>query len=182
MHAATATASVLLGDIDARLATVQRTTRLLARAPYLVIRVNFVLPIVARRAYKELSRKIAKSHLRVLELRAALSGSFKEPQVIDIDGSLCDQLANIRREILEMHRAIDKNVARYRSLNLFRASEPLVNAMERAVHVARELYDSIGDLQEDIEEHDADLLPRGNGLVATSQQDLDEVLKRLLSA
>jgi len=97
---------------------------------------------------------------------------------LDPDFEIDNELQRAEQDIRELHR----RVSQLRG-NAERAPDSIVDhgAIDTLYYLARQAYTSAVQLQWEIGEHDVDFSPRKSGYVASSVEEVNQVLDRILA-
>lgn len=111
--------------------------------------------------------------MQMSELATLCDRNADDPTLFDPEGVIGDQLLSIRDKALRQHELADRLAAgsKHRSLQ------------EAAVEFSRvccELASAASALYWDIGEHDASYAPRSEGFVASTLEEVDAMLDRIL--
>ncbi len=176
MSATHVTADFALHDLSKSASKLDRATSL---APLVAGRIIWFFPVLGRLFLRAMTRRVVKMHLQAVTYRALVDRMAHDQGLIDEDMTISGRLERMKDGMLKIRTAALRIADESQKIHRLRSLSPI--ALELA-GAAKECYITLCELQEDVEEHDADIAPRVDGFVAHSQKELDDLLERIAAA
>lgn len=173
MNTAHVTADFALNDLSKRASSLDRATSL---APLAVGGIVWLFPILGRVFFRGMTRRVVQMHLKAVTYRALVDRIAHYQGLIDEDMTISDSLERLKGGMLKIRMAALQVADESKKIHRLSSLNPVILELASAV---MECYTTLCDLQEDVEEHDADFASRVDGFVATSQQELDALLEKI---
>lgn len=173
MNTAHVTADFALNDLSKRASSLDRATSF---APLAVGGIVWLFPILGRVFFREMTRRVVQLHLKAITYRAIVDRIALYQGLIDEDMSISDSLERLKGAMLKIRAAALKITDENKKIHRLSSLHPAILELASA---AMECYTTLCDLQEDVEEHDADFASRVDGFTATSQEEFDTLLEKI---